>query len=45
VDVAGIAVGLGARTEKIGDLSAVTGVLHRALAYKGPSFLVIDREP
>jgi len=45
VDVAGIAAGLGARTEKISDLSAVTDVLHRALAYKGPSFLVIDREP
>ena len=41
----GIAAGFGARTEKIESLQTINDVLQRALAYKGPSFLIIDREP
>jgi benzoylformate decarboxylase len=45
VDVRKIAEGLGARTQKIANLGAIGDVLTQALAYSGPSFLVIDREP
>ena len=45
VDLQRIAEGFGARTEKIASLEAVGGVLDRALAHRGPSFLIIDREP
>jgi benzoylformate decarboxylase len=39
-----IAEGFGARTERIDDLDGIGEVLERALAYAGPSFLIIDRE-
>ena len=39
-----IAEGFGARTEKIDNLDTVGDVLGRALAHRGPSFLIIDRE-
>jgi thiamine pyrophosphate-dependent acetolactate synthase large subunit-like protein len=45
VDVQKIAAGLGARTQKIDSLGAIGDALTQALAYSGPSFLVIDREP
>ncbi len=45
VDVQRIAEAFGARTEKIADVQDVAGVLDRALAHAGPSFLIIDREP
>lgn len=40
-----IAEGFGARTENIESLETVGEVLDRALAHRGPSFLIIDREP
>ena len=40
-----IAEGFGARTAKIDSLQAVGDVLARALPHKGPSFLIVDREP
>lgn len=40
-----IAEGFGARTEKIENLETIGKVLGRALAHRGPSFLIIDREP
>ena len=45
VDVRKIAEGLGARTHKIASLGMIGDALTEALAYAGPSFLVIDREP
>ncbi|OZI62455.1 thiamine pyrophosphate-binding protein [Bordetella genomosp. 11] len=45
VDMQKIAEGFGARTERISSLDVVGGVLSRALAHAGPSFLIIDREP
>lgn len=45
VDMQRIAGGFGARTEKIEDVQGIAGVLDRALAHRGPSFLIIDREP
>ena len=45
LNMQGIAEGFGARTERIGNLQGISNVLQRALAYKGPSFLIIDREP
>lgn len=45
VDLQRIAEGFGARTAKIDSLQAVGDVLARALPHKGPSFLIIDREP
>ena len=45
VDVRKVAEGLGARTQKISNLGAIGDALTQALAYSGPSFLVIDREP
>ena len=45
LDLKRIAEGFGARTETIESLEAIGGVLDRALAHRGPSFLVIDREP
>ena len=45
LNMQGIAEGFGARTERIGNLQGISDVLQRALAYKGPSFLIIDREP
>ncbi len=45
VNLEGIAAGFGARTEKISDVGSIGAILCRALAYNGPSFLVIDREP
>jgi benzoylformate decarboxylase len=45
VNLEGIAAGFGARSEKIGDIASIGAVLGRALAYAGPSFLIIDREP
>jgi benzoylformate decarboxylase len=44
VDLEKIAEGFGARTEKVTSVQAVSDVLSRALAYPGPSFLIIDRE-
>lgn len=40
-----IAEGFGARTEKIENLETIGEVVGRALAYPGPSFLLIEREP
>lgn len=45
LNLQGIAEGFGARTEKIKDLRTIGEVLGRALARRGPSFLIIDREP
>lgn len=45
LNLQGIAEGFGARTEKIEDLQTIGEVLGRALAHRGPSFLIIDREP
>jgi benzoylformate decarboxylase len=45
VDLQKIAVGFGARTERLSSLHAVSDALARALAHSGPSFLIIDREP
>jgi len=45
VDMRKIAEGFGARVETIDDPQAVAGVLSRALAHQGPSFLLVDREP
>ncbi len=45
VDMRKIAEGFGARVETIADLPSVGGALSRALAHRGPSFLIIDREP
>jgi benzoylformate decarboxylase len=45
VKVEGIAAALGARTATISDPGAIGAVLGAALAYNGPSFLLIDREP
>ena len=45
LDMKRIAEGFGARTETIGSLETIDGVLERALAHPGPSFLIIDREP
>jgi len=40
----GIAEGFGARVETIDNHQSIGDVVGRALAYKGPSFLIIDRE-
>jgi benzoylformate decarboxylase len=45
VDVQKIALGLGARTDKIASRTVISDALARALAYLGPTFLVIDRDP
>lgn len=45
VDLQRIAEGFGARTERISSVEAVPDILARALAHRGPSFLIIDREP
>jgi benzoylformate decarboxylase len=45
LDMRSIAEGFGARVEKIETLQDVSGVLQRAHAHQGPSFLIIDREP
>ena len=45
VDLQRIAEGFGARTERITSVEVVGDVLARALAHRGPSFLIIDREP
>ncbi|PNG26228.1 thiamine pyrophosphate-binding protein [Methylocella silvestris] len=45
LDMRRIAEGFGARTEKIENLRTIDEVLGRALAHRGPSFLIIDREP
>jgi benzoylformate decarboxylase len=45
LDMQRIAEGFGARTEKITNLQAIGDVLARALAHRGPGFLIIDREP
>jgi hypothetical protein len=45
VDVLKIAEGLSARCGRIDNLAAIGEVLTQALAYAGPSFIVIDREP
>lgn len=45
VDLQRVAEGFGARTERISSVGAVGDVLARALAHRGPSFLIIDREP
>ena len=44
VDVLKIAEGLGARCGRIASLASIGEVLAQALAYAGPSFIVIDRE-
>lgn len=45
VDVQRIVEGFGARTERIDNLQTIGEVLGRALTHRGPSFLIIDREP
>jgi len=45
LDMRRIAEGFGARVETIGDRGSIEGVLNRAHAHQGPSFLIIDREP
>jgi len=45
VDVQRIAAALGARTQRIENHGVIGDALTQALAYPGPSFLVIDREP
>ena len=44
LDMQRIAEGF-ARTEKIENIQSINGVLERALAHRGPSFLIIDCEP
>jgi benzoylformate decarboxylase len=45
LDMQGIAAGFGARIGKIDKAVATGEVLARAQAHRGPSFLIIDREP
>jgi len=45
LNMQGIAEGFGARVETIENMHTVGEVLKRALAHKGPSFLIITREP
>jgi thiamine pyrophosphate-dependent acetolactate synthase large subunit-like protein len=45
LDMQGIAAGFGARIEKIDQAGTIREVLARAQAHRGPSFLIIDREP
>jgi benzoylformate decarboxylase len=45
LDMPGIAMGFGARAEKIDKLSQVADVLDGALAHRGPTFVIVDREP
>jgi benzoylformate decarboxylase len=45
LNMQGIAEGFGARTEKVKTLQSIGEVLQRAHAHRGPSFLIIDREP
>jgi len=45
LDLQRIAEGFGARTERLSSATAVGDVLARALAYRGPTFLLVDREP
>jgi benzoylformate decarboxylase len=45
LDMRRIAEGFGARVERIDDLRSVGGILDRALGHRGPSFLIIGREP
>jgi hypothetical protein len=40
-----IASGFGARIDRIDTISAIDGVLGQAIAHRGPSFLIVDREP
>jgi benzoylformate decarboxylase len=44
LDMQGIAAGFGARVEKIDKAGAIGGVLTRAQAHSGPTFIIIDRE-
>ena len=45
LDMQGIASGFGARMDRIDKISAIDDVLDRALTHRGPSFLILDREP
>jgi benzoylformate decarboxylase len=45
INLQAIAEGFGARVETIAKSGDVPGVLSRALAHAGPSFLLIEREP
>ena len=45
LNLQGIAEGFGARVDRIANPNDVPGVLSKALAYAGPSFLLIEREP
>ena len=45
LNMQGIAEGFRSAHGRIGNLQGISDVLQRALAYKGPSFLIIDREP
>lgn len=45
LDMQGIAAGFGARMEKIDKAGTIEEVLARAQAHRGPSFVIIDREP
>jgi benzoylformate decarboxylase len=45
LDMPRIAAGFGARAEKTDKLSQIADVLERALTHRGPTFVVVDREP
>lgn len=45
LDMQGLAASFGARVEKIDKNTAIGETLARAMAHRGPSFLLIDREP
>ena len=45
LNMQGIAEGFGARVERITTLQGIDQILERAFAHRGPSFLIIDREP
>ena len=45
LDMPGIAAGFGAHAEKIDKLSQIADVLDSALTHRGPTFVIVDREP
>jgi benzoylformate decarboxylase len=45
LDMQGLAAGFGARVEKIDTIATIGETLARAASHRGPSFLLIDREP
>ena len=45
LDMQGLAVSFGARVEKIDKIATIGETLARATSHRGPSFLLVDREP